>query len=70
VPVDAWLRGPLRDWAESLLDPRAMRDEGVLDPTAVRNAWEGFLGGRGASGLAMWTVLMLRAWSAEWRASA
>lgn len=70
VPVDAWLRGPLRDWAESLLDPRAMRDEGVLDATAVRNAWDGFLGGRGASGLAMWTVLMFRAWSAEWRASA
>lgn len=70
VPVDAWLRGPLRDWAESLLDVTAIRDEGVLDPAVVRGAWQDFQRGGATSGLAMWTLLQFRAWSSEWRATA
>lgn len=70
VPVDAWLRGPLREWAESLLDANSIRDEGVFDAAAVRAAWQDFLAGGRTSGLGMWTLLQYRAWSAEWGATA
>ena len=70
VPVDAWLRGPLREWAESLLDANAIRDEGVFDAAALRAAWQDFLQGGRSSGLGMWTLLQYRAWSAEWGATA
>ena len=39
VPIDAWLRGPLREWAEDLLDLRRMRAEGFLDPGLIKEAW-------------------------------
>jgi hypothetical protein len=35
-PIDVWLRGPRKDWAESLIDERRLREEGYLDPTPVR----------------------------------
>jgi asparagine synthase (glutamine-hydrolysing) len=57
VPVGAWLRGPLRDWAEALLDERRLRDEGLLDPA---------LAGRIEGQYPLWTVLMLQAWREAW----
>ena len=49
VPIDAWLRGPLRDWAEALLDERRLREEGFFAPEPIRAGWEAHLGGRPTS---------------------
>lgn len=65
VPLDAWLRGPLRDWAESLLSPSRLGDSGLLDVERVRRTWLEHLGGRRNHQRALWTVLMLQAWLAE-----
>jgi asparagine synthase (glutamine-hydrolysing) len=66
VPVDQWLRGPLRPWAEDLLlDPAAHRD-GLIDRAKVTSAWTEFLAGGRSGGLALWSVLMLQAWRARW----
>lgn len=63
VPVGAWLRGPLRDWAESLLSKERLTKEGFLDVDAVHAAWEAHLAGRGDWQHHIWTVLMFQAWS-------
>ena len=66
VPIAHWLRGPLRPWAEDLLDEKRMRDQRLLDPTLVRKAWEEHQSGRRNWQYHLWGVLMLQAWLARW----
>jgi asparagine synthase (glutamine-hydrolysing) len=62
IPLDAWLRGPLRDWAESLLGEDRLRREGYLRPEPVRAAWRAHLAGQASYGYRLWSVLMFQAW--------
>lgn len=65
VPIYRWLRGPLRDWAENLLDERRLDREGYLDPIPIRNVWRSLLAGQSAwpfGGDLLWSVLMFQAW--------
>jgi asparagine synthase (glutamine-hydrolysing) len=62
IPLDAWLRGPLRDWAETLLDPASLRAEGFFDVPEVRAKWDDLLSGRGDWKYYVWAVLMFEAW--------
>jgi asparagine synthase (glutamine-hydrolysing) len=62
VPIDAWLRGPLREWAEELLSERKLREQGLLDVPVVRKVWNDAMAGRGAWHDHLWAVLMLEAW--------
>ena len=65
VPVGEWIKGPMRDWAESLLDPAAMRSEGYFDTALVQRRWHSHLKGEKDSTQALWTILMFQAWLAE-----
>jgi asparagine synthase (glutamine-hydrolysing) len=65
-PLAAWLRGPLREWAECLLQERRLRDEGFLDPVRVREAWAEHVSGRRNRTYELWGALMFQAWSEEW----
>jgi asparagine synthase (glutamine-hydrolysing) len=62
VPMEAWLRGPLREWADALLDRRRLAVEGHFDPDAVRSEWKLHLSGRRDRHYGLWTVLMFQAW--------
>ena len=63
VPIDAWLRGPLRNWARDLLFSDG---SGWLDTTAVARAWKDLVEGRPRAGTAVWAAVMLQAWRARW----
>jgi asparagine synthase (glutamine-hydrolysing) len=65
IPVGDWLRGPLRDWAETLLDARALREGGLLEPSIVRARWAEHLEGRRNWQYALWNILMFQAWHAH-----
>lgn len=62
VPVGLWLRGPLCDWAEALLNPAALDAGGVLDTHLLRQTWAEHLSGRFNHGLRLWNALMFLAW--------
>jgi len=66
VPISAWLRGPLREWAENLLDEQRLREEGWFDPAPVRRAWAAHLAGRGNHWEALWGVCVAQAWRERW----
>ena len=62
IPLAEWLRGPLRDWAEALLDARQLRDGGLFQPAPIRAKWEEHLSGRRNWQAQLWCVLMFEAW--------
>ncbi len=62
VPLDRWLKGPLRDWAGRLLDPARLRMEGYFDADMVGRWWADHISGRRPRPHALWNVLMFQAW--------
>ena len=62
IPLGNWLRGSLRDWAESLLDCRRLHEEGFFNPKPIREKWEEHLSGARNWHYYLWDVLMFQAW--------
>lgn len=62
MPIDSWLRGPLREWAENLIDEARLRREGYFKPELVRRKWEEHLSGAKNWQDHLWDVLMFQAW--------
>jgi asparagine synthase (glutamine-hydrolysing) len=66
VPIDQWLRGPLRAWSEALLDAGRLRREGYFRPEPVRTLWDQHLSGSHNHHHQLWDVLMFQAWLERW----
>jgi asparagine synthase (glutamine-hydrolysing) len=66
VPIDAWLRGPLREWAEDLLSERSLKTAGLLDATPVRQRLAEHQSGRRNWQYPLWGALMIQAWHRRW----
>jgi asparagine synthase (glutamine-hydrolysing) len=69
IPIDAWLRGPLRDWAEALIDERRLACEGYFRPEPIREAWKAHLSGQVNLQYHLWAILMFQSWLARQSAS-
>ena len=66
VPIDHWLRGPLREWAENLLAEARLRDGGYFEPAPIRRAWDDHLSRSQNRQHQLWTVLMFESWRETW----
>ena len=66
MPIDVWLRGPLRGWAESLLDERRLREDGFFNPEPIQKKWVEHLSGRYNRQDHLWDILMFQAWKERW----
>lgn len=62
VPIDSWLRGPLKEWAESLLDESRLKQEGFFHTEPIRQKWREHLSGKRNWQYHLWNVLMFQAW--------
>ena len=62
VPIDSWLRGPLRDWAEALLDETLLKQQGYFDPAPIREKWDAHLSGKQNWQFDLWDILMFQSW--------
>ena len=65
VPIDQWLRGPIKEWAADLLDSTRLRNQGVLNPEPVTEKWNQHLAGKRDWQYQLWAVLMFQAWLDE-----
>ena len=65
VPIGAWLRGPLKEWAEFLIDEGRLRREGYFNPAPIRAKWKEHLSGKRNWDNQLWCVLVFQAWLAE-----
>lgn len=62
VPIDSWLRGPLKDWAESLLNEKRLRDDGFFNPEPISEKWKEHLSGHRNWQYHLWDILMFQSW--------
>ena len=70
VPIDDWLRGSLRDWAEDLISEQRLREHGYLDPAAVRKLWDQHICRWRNHSNILWPILMFQAWYGKWHMNA
>jgi asparagine synthase (glutamine-hydrolysing) len=62
VPINAWLRGPLKEWAEALLDEKRLKNQGLLNPDLIRGKWGEHLSGKQDWNIPLWDALMFQTW--------
>lgn len=62
IPLGSWLRGPLRKWADELLDPDDIRSQGYLNAELIHRQWRKHLSGERDLSASLWNVLMFQSW--------
>jgi asparagine synthase (glutamine-hydrolysing) len=65
IPIDSWLRGPLRSWAENLLSESRLNDDGYFESAPIRKLWMEHLSGRHSWHYSLWNILIFQSWLDE-----
>lgn len=65
IPLEVWLRGPLKEWADDLLEEKVIKESGLLNPKVVRQKWEEHISGKRNWHYQLWSILMFQAWYKE-----
>jgi len=66
IPLHQWLRGPLKAWAQELLDEKRLKREGFFEPSQITVRWREHLSGRRNWHYSLWVILMFQAWRERW----
>lgn len=66
LPIDDWLRHDLKDWADALLDPQILENDGIFDKNEVSKLYQDHLKGKGNNAQRLWTILMFQGWKEKW----
>ncbi len=66
VPLDSWLRGPLKEWAEELLAPEFLAKDDLFNSAPIRQRWDEHLSGRRNWQYSLWNILMAQSWRHKW----
>ncbi|MDC0434616.1 asparagine synthase C-terminal domain-containing protein, partial [bacterium] len=62
VPIEKWVRGPMVDWAESLINPSVLKQQGLLDTDIVNSCWQNIKANPDAGAEFIWSILVLQQW--------
>ena len=65
IPIGEWIKGPLREWADDLLDKDALKNDGYFDPEKVSNMWSRHLKGEYGFTPRLWAILMFQTWKKD-----
>ena len=66
IPLNDWLRGPIRAWASDMLSPARLRRDGIFRVEPIETRWKEHLSGRRDWGPHLWTILMFNSWLDRW----
>ena len=65
IPLGDWLRGPMKEWAEDLIDQERLLEEGYLEPSIVQRMWREHMEGSRNWSFRLWSILMFQSWLQE-----
>jgi asparagine synthase (glutamine-hydrolysing) len=68
MPLGQWLKGPLRGWAEDLLNPEKIMEDGILNSVPINRKWKEHVDGVTKWDAQLWSVLTFQAWIREFKA--
>jgi asparagine synthase (glutamine-hydrolysing) len=66
IPINHWLRGSLKEWVHSLLDPVKIKSDGILNANMIDKRWQEHIAGKRDWHHSLWGVLMFQAWKQRW----